>query len=131
MPIYYHIFSDSLSAPPPNVQAPIPLAKPVPKEPAPIPQSILDAANQFTKALKSQAEALARAWNHLHGIFDGHSSNVRKSSDGSDDAGSRSVWDIEQSLSNMANFLRVIDEVSNILTYDPRHILKINLFSLC
>lgn len=74
-------------------------------------QSIIDAANQFTKALKSQAETSSRAWSHLHDVFEGNSKNLQQVA-GKNGGVRRGVWDIEQSLSNMNDFLHVIDEVS-------------------
>uniref|UniRef100_A0A158QBK1 Cytadhesion n=1 Tax=Hymenolepis diminuta TaxID=6216 RepID=A0A158QBK1_HYMDI len=92
----------------PDVQAPAAVTKSEPKEPPQMAQSIIAASNQFSKALKSQAEASARAWSHLHNTFDGHFTNFQQTP-GENGVG-RSVWDIEQSLDNMENFLRVIDE---------------------
>nr|CDS29944.1 nuclear pore complex protein nup214 [Hymenolepis microstoma] len=97
----------------PDVQTPATVTGRTHKEPPQLAQSIIDAANQFSKALKSQAENSASAWNHLHSVFDGHSTNARQSS--GEDSARRSVWDIEQSLSNMDNFLRIIDEIMSQL----------------
>ncbi|KAM3177950.1 hypothetical protein ACTXT7_003536 [Hymenolepis weldensis] len=97
----------------PDIQAPAAVIKPEPKEPPQIAQSIIAASDQFSKALKSQAEASVRAWSHLHSTFDGHFTNVQQTP-GENGVG-RSVWDIEQSLDNMENFLRVIDEITSQL----------------
>ncbi|VUZ49667.1 unnamed protein product [Hymenolepis diminuta] len=96
-----------------DIQAPAAVTKPEPKEPPQMAQSIIAASNQFSKALKSQAEASARAWSHLHNTFDGHFTNFQQTP-GENGVG-RSVWDIEQSLDNMENFLRVIDEITSQL----------------
>ncbi|VDO03811.1 unnamed protein product [Rodentolepis nana] len=96
-----------------NVQTPGTVTGQTSNEPSQLAQSIIDAANQFSKALKSQAEISASAWSHIHSVFDGHSTNAQASS--SENAARRSVWDIEQSLSNMDNFLRVIDEIASQL----------------
>lgn len=108
-----NIASNSLFFAAPDIQPPAAVVKPEPKEPPQMAQSIITASNQFSKALKSQAEASARAWSHLHSTFDGHFTDVQQTP-GENGVG-RSVWDIEQSLDNMENFLRVIDEVGAII----------------
>lgn len=69
----------------------------------------MEASNHFWKALKAQAETSARAWSHLQSVFEGNSLNLQLKDDKT--AVRRGVWDIEQSLNNMDDFLRVVEEV--------------------
>ena len=80
-----------------------------PEAPAVLAQSIIEAANHFSKALTSQAEMTQRAWNQLQSVFEGNSKNLLQK-DGENEI-KRGVWDIEQSLGNMDTFLNVVDEV--------------------
>ncbi|VDM16945.1 unnamed protein product [Hydatigera taeniaeformis] len=76
-------------------------------------QPIIEAANQFWKALRLQAETSANAWNHLHSVFEGNSLNLQQKSDAN--VVRRGVWDIERSLNNMDDFLRVVEEITGEL----------------
>ncbi|VDK21721.1 unnamed protein product [Taenia asiatica] len=78
--------------------------------PSSLTQSIMEAANHFWKALKSQAETSARAWSRLQSVFEGNSLNLQHKGDG--EGVRRGVWDIEQSLSNMDDFLCVVEEIT-------------------
>ncbi|KAL5103714.1 hypothetical protein TcWFU_005628 [Taenia crassiceps] len=82
-------------------------------EPSPLTQSIMEASNHFWKALKSQAETSARAWSHLQSVFEGNSLNLQRKGD--ENGVRRGVWDIEQSLNNMDDFLRVVEEITSEL----------------
>ncbi|KAM7538929.1 hypothetical protein Aperf_G00000058676 [Anoplocephala perfoliata] len=84
------------------------------RDSVPMTQSIIDAATQFARALKSQAETSARAWDHLHEVFEGNSKNLQQAIGKNGDV-RRGVWDIEQSLANMDDFLQVIDEITSQL----------------
>nr|CDS23767.1 nuclear pore complex protein nup214 [Echinococcus granulosus] len=82
-------------------------------EPSAPTQSIMEAANHFWKALRSQAETSARAWSHLQSVFEGNSLNLQQKGD---EVGvRRGVWDIEQSLNNMDDFLCVVEEITTEL----------------
>ncbi|KAH9279337.1 N-terminal Xaa-Pro-Lys N-methyltransferase 1 [Echinococcus granulosus] len=82
-------------------------------EPSAPTQSIMEAANHFWKALRSQAETSARAWSYLQSVFEGDSLNLQQKGD---EVGvRRGVWGIEQSLNNMDDFLCVVEEITTEL----------------
>lgn len=81
-----------------------------PKPSAQANQAILTAAENFSKCIQTQSENAKKAWNSLYAVFEGTSANLQLK-DGDGTGVGKSVWDIEQSLQNMEQFLGVVDEV--------------------